>query len=828
MTRVASRVRREHAGAAGGNRAAVAESAARVVVIGGGVVGCSVLYHLARAGWTDALLLERRELTCGSSWHAAGQIHTINVNANLSALQYHTLRFYPELEAESGQDVGLHRTGAVYLASSAERLDYLKKERSKARVLGSELDFIDLDEVRRRHPLVDVRHYLGALFDPLDGRIDPASVVHAYAKAARSRGARIREHTPVVDLRERRDGTWDVVTDDGTIHAEMVVNAAGLWARDVGRMAGVELPVQAMEHHYLITEPIAELEALEQEAPGAIDYEANVYTRQEGAALLLGAYEANGEPWAVDSTPWDFGRELLPDRLGRIAERLEVAVERFPALKHAGIKNVINGPFTFAPDGNPLVGPLPGVRNLWVACGVMAGFCQGAGIGEVMAQWMVEGEPGCDVFAMDVARFGAFATRRYTVEKVVESFGRRFMIAYPNEELSAMRPWRTTPLYDCLRARGAVFGAAFGLEHALWFAPEGAEPVETPTFRRSNAFEHVGEECRAVRNAVGLTELATYAKYDVTGPAAAAWLDRVLAGPVPRPGRLGLSPMLSPNGRLVGEFTVGRLGEEAFQIVGSGIAQAVHMRWFLEQLPSSGVALRNRSSEVAGIAIAGPRSRELLTRLTRADISGEAFGFFDIRPMEVGGVPSIVARVSFTGELGYELYCAADYQRALYVALSRAGEDLGLRLFGARALMSLRLEKSFGVWSTDLRPDFTPGEADLDAFVDFDKATEFVGRDAAMKERVHGPARLRVNLVVDTEDADASGDEPILADGRCVGFVTSGGYGHHTGKSFAMGYVDAGRLDRSMHYEVEILGEGRPATVQPRPLYDPEGRRMRA
>jgi dimethylglycine dehydrogenase len=804
------------------------ETHARVVVIGGGVVGCSILYHLARTGWTDVVLLERRELTCGSSWHAAGQIHTINANANLSDLQYHTLRFYPELEEESGQHVGLHRTGVIYLASTEERLNYLKQERAKARIFKSDMEFMDLAEVKRRHPLINTKHYLGALFDPLDGRIDPASVVHAYAKAARKRGAKIYQQTQVTDLQQRPDATWDVTTENGNIHAEIVVNAGGLWARDVGRMVGIELPIQAMEHHYLITEPIKELEDLEQEAPGAIDYEANVYTRQEGKGLLLGTYEEGGQPWSIDSTPWDFDHDLLPDRLDRIAERLEVAFERFPALAEAGIKNTINGPFTFAPDGNPVVGPVTGLRNFWVACGIMAGFCQGAGIGKTMVDWMVEGEPEIDVFAMDVARFGEFASHKYTVEKVTENFGRRFMVAYPNEELPVMRPWRTTALYDRFKAQGAVFGAAFGLEHALWFAPEGVKPVEVPTFKRSNAFEHVGQECQMVREGVGLVELGNYAKYEIKGPEAAAWLDGLLAGHLPQEGRLRLTPMLSPKGKLIGDFTVGKLAEGEFYAIGSGVAQEAHMRCFLQHLPQSGVSLRNRSSELVGIGVAGPKSRELMSRLTHRDVSAEAFRFLDFRRMEVGGVPVLVGRVSFTGELGYEIYCTGDFQLALYEAISAAGEDLGVRPFGARALMSLRLEKNFGVWTTDFRPDFTPGESGLDAFISFEKQADFIGKAAAIKERAEGPKRRRVNLVVDAGEADANGDEPILLDGECVGFVTSGGYGHYTQKSFAMGYIDADRLSECDAFEIEVLGKLRQARVQAQPLYDPTGARMRS
>ena len=379
---------------------------ARVVVIGGGVVGCSILYHLAKKGWDNLLLLERRELSCGSSWHAAGQFHIINSNANLSALQLDTLRFYPQLEEESGQNIGLHRTGGIYLASTRERMNYLIQEQAKNREQNPQMRFIELEEAREKHPLIDPGHFLGALYDPLDGHIDPAGVVQAFAKAARRYGAQICRQTKVEALRQKSGGEWGVETDKGTVQADIVINAGGLWAREVGHMAGMELPVQAMEHHYLITEPIDEIKNLGRELPSMVDFDGNAYGRQEGMGMLLGAYEENGSPWAVDNTPWDFADELLPDDLSRIAPRLDVAFQHFPKLATAGIKKVVNGPFTFAPVGNALVGPAPGIRNLWLACGVMAGFCQGAGIGKVFADWLVEGEPGMDVFAMDVARFG--------------------------------------------------------------------------------------------------------------------------------------------------------------------------------------------------------------------------------------------------------------------------------------------------------------------------------------------------------------------------------------------------------------------------------------
>lgn len=804
----------------------------RLAVIGGGVVGCSILYHLAKKGWKDCILLERRELSCGSSWHAAGQFHIINSNANLSDLQLHTLKFYPQLQEESGVNIGLHRTGGIYFASTAERLNYLKRERAKNRRANPDMEFISLAEAKRLHPLIDEKQFIGALYDPLDGYIDPASVVQAFAAAARKLGGRIFLQTMVERLTARADGGWRIGLaggGGGEIDADIVVNAGGLWAREVGRMAGVELPLLAMEHHYLITEGLDEIRALGHELPSMVDFDGNAYGRQEGDGMLLGTYEEGGMPWAEDGTPWDFGHELLPNDLERIGGRLETAFEHFPPLKTAGVKKVVNGPFTFAPDGNALIGPVPGLRNFWSACAVMAGYCQGAGIGRVFADWVTEGEAGMDIFAMDVARFGDFATRRYTREKVIENFGRRFMISYPNEELPAFRPWRTTGLYEQFLSQGAVFGASFGLEHVLWFAPSAGEAKEEPTFRRSNAFPYVGEEVNAVRNGVGLIETANFAKYDVVGENAGAWLDGIVAGRLPQTGRMRLSPLLSPGGKLLGDLSVARLSETHYFIVGSMAAQQAHMRWFAQHLPAAGgVSVNNRSAALHGIAIAGPKSRELLARLTREDVSAAALRFMDVRRMEVGGVAALVARVSFTGCLGYEIYCTAEEQLALYKALTAAGEDLALRPFGARALLSMRLEKHFGVWAADFREDFTPQESGLERFVDAGKAADFIGKQAFLAESAarRDGARVRVVLAVDAADADAVGDEPLLRRGVPVGFVTSGGYGHTLGQSLAMGYVDADVAETD-ELAIEILGEFRPAVIQPRPLVDPDNAEMR-
>ena len=798
----------------------------RVAVIGGGVVGVSVLYHLAKAGWTDIALIERDELTSGSTWHAAGGMHTLNGDPNVAKLQEYTIKLYKEIEQASGQSCGIHITGGVDLAGTRERMDFLKVACARARYLGLAMEIITVDEAARLFPLLDKQHFVGALYNPLEGHVDPAGVTQAYAKAARSLGAEVHRFTRVTDLVALPDGTWDVITDKGNLRAEHVVNAGGLWAREVGRMAGLSLPVLAMEHQYLVTGEIPEVAASPTEMLHVIDFEGEIYMRQEGRGMLIGTYEKAGVPWAERETPWNFTHELLAPDLDRIAPSLEVGFRHFPALERAGIKRVVNGPFTFAPDGNPLIGPVRGLSNYWVACGVMAGFSQAGGVGLALANWMVDGDPGFDVWAMDVARFGDWATTAYANAKVRENYSRRFRIRFPNEELPAARPLRMTPVYDRLKARGAVFGAAFGLEHALWFAPAATEPREDVTYRRSNAHGPVGDECRAIRSTVGLLEIATFARYEVAGPAAAAWLDGLLANRLPRDGRLALSPMLNDDGRLIGDFTVANAGRDRYFVFGSGIAEQYHLRWFETHLPTSGVTVRALRTETLGCAIAGPRSRELLARLCADDVSAAAFPFLAFRETEVAMLPARVGRLSFTGELGYEIWVPADCQLALYDALVSAGQDLGLAHFGARALNSLRLEKSFGNWAREYRPIYTPAEAGLDRFVDVGKG-EFIGRAAVVRDREHGPARRLVTLVVDAAEADAIGDEPVWHDGKVVGWVTSGGFGHCVGKSIALAYVPAAMANRDARFETEILGERRPAMLASRPLYDAPGDRMR-
>lgn len=803
-------------------------SHARVAIIGGGVVGCSILFHLAKFGWKDVVLLERDELTSGSSWHAAGQIHTISSDPNISRLQGYTINLYKEIEEVSGHSVGMHNTGGFYLASNDVWHDYLKRERSKARTMGLDQEFISVEEAASRHPLIDPKHYIAALWDPLDGDIDPSGVTYAYAKAARVHGGQYFTHTPVIETSQKSDGSWDVVTPAGTINAEHVVNAAGLWAREAGRMAGLHLPVQPMEHHYLITEDIPQIAELMEKGlrlPAGIDYEANIYFRQERNGMLLGTYEPLSTPWKVAGTPMDFGHELLPPDLERIADRLELAFERIPALAEAGIRTTVNGPFTFGPDGNPMIGPVPGMTNYWAAVGVMAGFCQAGGVGKCLAEWMIEGEPEIDVWAMDIARFGDFATPDWGTVKSSENYERRFVMTFPNETLPKGRGQKRTAAYDRLVARGAVMDQSFGLEHALWFADGSDDAHEEPTFRRNRSHPYVAREVEAVRQAVGAIEIANFAKHEFTGPGARAFLDRLLAGRVPARGRLSLTPMLTPSGKLYGDLTVACLDEEHFMLFGSGAAQEMHRRWFERHLPDEGVAYRNVSDHWHGWAISGPKSRELLARITRDDVSGEALKFRDIRRTFVGGVPVILARVSFSGELGYEIYCAPHFHLKLMEGIEEASTDLGLVFYGNRALMALRLEKNWGAWTLDYRPDFTAAESGLDAFIDWDK--DFIGREAAESERTEGPSQKLVTMIVDVDGMDVTGDEAILKGGECVGHVSSGGYAHHVGHSMALGYVPPDLVADGTNVEIEINGDFYTATVTAKPLYDANGGRMR-
>ncbi|MCU9836989.1 FAD-dependent oxidoreductase [Ruegeria sp. WL0004] len=796
----------------------------RVAVIGGGVVGCSVLYHLTKLGWSDVMLLERSELTSGSTWHAAGGFHTLNGDTNMAALQGYTIRLYKELEEITGMSCGLHHVGGITLADNRDRFDMLLAERAKHRFMGLETEIVSPEEIAKIAPITNLDGIIGALYDPLDGHLDPSGTTHAYAKAARMGGATIETHCMVRETNQRADGTWDVVTDKGTIHAEHIVNAGGLWAREVGAMAGVYFPLHPMEHQYIVTDDIPEIHERGSEHPHVMDPAGESYLRQEGRGLCIGFYEQPCKPWAVDGTPWTFGHELLPDDFDKIEESIEFAYKRFPVLARAGVKSVIHGPFTFAPDGNPLVGPVPGMRNYWSACGVMAGFSQGGGVGLTLAQWMIEGEPERDVMALDVARFGSWISPGYTRPKVIENYQKRFSVSYPNEELPAARPNRTTPMYDIFSDMGAVWGQQYGLEVVNYFAQDGEPTYETPSFRRSDAFAATGREVRGVREGVGINELHNFGKYLVTGPRARAWLDRIMAGRIPAPGRLSLTPMLSAKGKLIGDFTVSCLSETEFQLTASYGSQDYHMRWF-QQHEEDGVNIENISDKRNGFQIAGPKARAVLAACTRDDV--DSLRFMDVRRMVVGMTDCIVQRVSYTGDLGYEIYCDPMAQRQLWWTLWQAGQAHGMVPFGMRAMMSLRLDKFFGSWMREFSPDYTPAETGLDRFISFKKNTDFIGRAAAEAERAAGPARRLCAFEVEVDDADVNAYEPIWLNGAVVGFCTSGGYSHHAGKSIAQGFLPSDRIAEGLEVEIEILGQMRKARVITEPLFDADGARMR-
>lgn len=844
---------------------------AKAIVIGGGVVGCSVLYHLAKAGWKDIILIERSELTSGSSWHAAGGFHTLNGDPNVAKLQAYTVGLYKELEELSGQSCSLHLTGGVMMADSPERMDFLRMTHARGRCLGMETELITPSEAKAMFPLMDESHFVGALWDPVEGHLDPSGTTHAYAKAAQVLGAEIELRNPVLEITQDTDGIWNVVTKNGTIKTEHVVNAGGLWAREVGRMVGLELPLLAMEHMYLLTDDMPEVTEFNSETGrelvGVIDFKGEIYTRQERNGLLLGTYEKACKPWSPINTPWDFGHELLQPDLDRITPSLEVGFKHFPAFEKAGIKQIINGPFTFAPDGNPLIGPVPGLTNYWSACAVMAGFSQGGGVGLALANWMVDGDPGFDVFAMDVSRFGEWATIKYTNAKVRENYSRRFSISFPNEELPAARPQQTTPLYDImLNENFAVMGDTWGLETPLWFAPSKKEAHDVLSFHRSNDFKHVAAEVEAVRNSVGVTEISNFAKYEVSGADAEAFLNYLMTNNMPKLGSIILTPMLNENGKLIGDFTIAKASENRFLIFGSLSATKYHMRWFEKHSKFyKSLKIKRFDMTLHGLSIAGPNSRKVLQKLVDEDISNSKFQFMGFREMNVNGAPCMINRLSYSGDLGYEIWMAPEYQRKVYRGIKKQGAEFNIKDFGMRALLSMRLEKNFPSWFAELRPIYGPYESRMERFIKINKP-KFIGQKAAKQELLDGPKISRTSFIIDADTSDVSGDEPIWAktekiydfidpphkhgakrfnskgnelsssnsqqDGKwkVVGWVTSGGYAHSIKASMAQGYIptDLSQITQKGLFEIEILGKRYPCQIMDNPPFDPIGERMKS
>ena len=801
---------------------------AQAVVIGGGLVGCSILYHLAKLGWRDVILLERDELTSGSTWHAAANIHGLHDNNNITRIQHYTMNLYKELEAETGQGCGVFQPGSLYLAQTEEREHQLRLQEAKAKFYGLGFYEVSREEAKELHPLAQFDDVRCIMFEPDGGNVDPSGVTHAYAAGARLLGAEIERFCPVTGTEAQPDGSWIVRTEKGDIHTQWVVNAAGLWGREVAAMAGLSLPLQPTEHQYFVTEAIDEVATLGRRLPSIADRDGEYYFRQEGNGLLIGAYEEKMKFWAEEGTPLDFGHELFDDDLDRIMENVMRAIDRVPAAAEAGVKRVINGPMIWSPDSNALFGPVPELRNYFCCNGIIPGFSQSGGLGLLAAQWMIEGEPEWDMFAWDLARFGDWADKAFTKARVRDQYMHRFKIHFPNEERAAGRPAMTRPAYEMQRGMGAVFGLNAGWEHPLWFA-DAPGTEDTNGFARQNWFEPVGREAAMLRDAVGVIDISNFGKYEVTGPGAGDWLDALVANHVPREiGKSCLTPLIGMRGGVAGDFTVTMTGDESYMMIGSGMAERYHRRFFdMVPLPD-GTGFEVATPRIAGFNVAGPRSREMLAGLTDADLSNEGWRFMRSRRIAVGGVDCLAIRVSFTGDLGWELHCAVDDQVVLYETLLEAAAAHGGGPVGGRALGALRIEKGYGSWGREYSPEYWPQEAGLHGLIKLDK--DFLNKEAYLKISNTPPRESLTMFEVDvTDNADANGGEPIfLADGTPVGRVTSGSYGYTVGKSLAIGYAREGVVSAGDRVEIFILGKPHAATVLDKPPFDAGGERLRA
>jgi dimethylglycine dehydrogenase len=801
---------------------------ARVVVIGGGIVGCSVLYHLTRMGWTDVVLLERDELTSGSTWHAAGNCPNFSTSWNIMKLQSYSNQLYRQLPAEIDYAIDHRPSGSIRLAHSSERMAEFRHVAAMANAQGLPFEVLSATAIRERHAFVETHDLRGGLWDPDDGDIDPSQVTQALAKGARAAGAEIYRHIPVTGIVRTGSGEWRIETGAGAITCAVVVNAAGYRAREVGRMVGLDLPVVSMQHQYLVTGAIPEIAAHGRALPIVRDPDVSWYLRQERAGLLLGPYEWDCRlAWDGREPPPEFGRELFEDDLGRLERYIEDAVARVPIFGKAGLARVVNGPIPYTPDGNPLLGPAYGLADFYLCCAFSFGIVQAGGAGKAMAEWIVAGEPEWDLWGLDPRRFTGYANQAYTRAKACELYQHEYAIPFPFEERPAGRPAKTTPLYETLRAKGAMFGARGGWERATWFVPAGQAPEQRPSFHRANWFGAVAEECRAVRERVGVLDLGGFAKFEVSGAGAALWLDRLICTRLPQVGRVALAYLCTPTGGLLSELTITRLAEDRLYLCSAAPAEWHDEQWLRAHLPADGaIQLCNVTPHYGTLVLAGPRSREVLSRVTETDLSNDAFPWLAARRIEIGFARALALRINYVGELGWELHLALEYQLPVYQAVMAAGAEFGIRDFGMYATDSLRLEKCYRAWKVDLSHEFSPLEAGLDRFVALDKR-EFVGRDALLRQQDEGVAQRLVPLLVDT-DVEAPFCASVFAGSERVGLVGSAGYGHTLQKSIALAYVASELSAPGTALEVEIFGTRHAAVVATEPLYDPDNRRLRS
>ncbi len=798
----------------------------RVAIVGGGAMGVSLLYHLAKSGWKDIVLIEKNELTAGSTWHAAGLCTHFAHSPTVMEMRATSVRLYRDiLPAEVGRSVGFHPCGALRVTRLAERLDEFRHVQGIGRFMGYAFRILDPRQLAEVYPLCSLDGILGAIHEPFDGHVDPSLATNAMAEVARNHGARIRRHCPVRAIRLLPTGRWRLETDQDEIEAEQIVNAAGTWCREIGEMMGIDLPVVPMLHQYLVTdrvEAVAERQAAGlPELPIIRDPEESWYLRQERDGFICGPYEKDAQPWSVDGVPPEFGMELLPPDLERVEAIVACAMERVPSLAEPGIKTVVNGPITFTPDANPLIGPAFGLPNAWLLTGSSMGVMEGGGAGAFLARWMGEGAPPMDPLAIDARRFGGYADRSYRLDKAVECFGLQFGIHYPYEERPAGRPKRVTPLYGRQQALGAVFGCAYGWERPNYFGP----PSEL-TFRRPGWFEAVGRECRRVAESVGLCDLSAFAKFEVSGPGAEAFLDGLGIRPAPgKVGRLGLLHVLTPAGGVASEFTVTRLGEERYYLTSAAAAER-HDEDLLRARAAgqAGVEITNRTEALGVLAVMGPEARALLAPLAEASLEDADFPWLSAGSLRLAGEELLALRVSYVGELGWELHLPLQRMGALFDRLVEAGAGLELGHFGIYAVNAMRLEKGYPAWGSDLTSERLPTESGIGGFLRCE-GRDFVGREALLR-RQETEASWRLVLLELQGDIDAFYQHVLLLDEEPVGMVTSAAYGHRVGRSLALAYLRP-EAAGAEHFEVSVLGRRCPARVLRRPPYDPDNLRPR-
>jgi len=818
------------------------KSHVRVLVIGGGVVGVSTLYHLAKKGWTDIALIERAELTAGSTWHAAGLLPLFNMSYTVGQLHKYSVDLYKRLPAETGQDVSFHATGNLRLATCKERMDEYQKYCGTANTIGVPFEVISPARVKELWPLVelggsaDTPAIVGALYHPDDGHIAPADLTMALRKGARSAGAEIYEQTEALSIERAASGEWSVRTSKGDISAEHLVLATGNYARQTGRLLGLNVPAIPVEHQYIVYEESPELKAYRQRGGRELavlrESDESYYLREERLGWILGPYEKGAPARFADGVPDWFGRNLFPGDLERLVPHVEAAQRRVPALENCGIKDIVNGPISYTPDGSPLIGPAWGLSNVWLNEGHSFGITAAGGSGWQLAEWIVEGEPGIDMLAVDPRRFGAYTGKRYVVTKNEETYRSVFTIHFPDEERPDARPAKTSPVYDKIDAKGAVWGQRYGWERANWFAPPGVERTDRWSFRRSNYFEYVGNEARLMRERAGIIDLTPFTKHEVTGPGAENWLDSLVANKVPaKIGRMALCHALTRRGGIRSEFTITKIADQHYYVVSAGAAERYDSDYLFKTLPADrSVGLRNITNTRGCFVLAGPNSRKILAQLTDTPLDNASFPWLTAQIIEAGLAVDVYAlRVNFVGALGWELHFPIEYAHHLFDALFEAGKAHAIGMVGMRAMESLRMEKSYRMWGSDMTPDYTPLEASLDRFVRM-KKDSFIGKAALEQQLAAGVPNRFVTLEVhDVTDADPLGNEPLFDQrGRMIGRATSGYYGHCLKKSLAIGYVLAEFASPGTALEILILGERKQATVLRESPYDPDNNDLRA